>query len=86
MCGLRIIAARIGQNGFRWRNGGVITSILCKPAPDAWVTAHLVEQMLRETTVEQLILWTADPKLLPKVPFGKYRGEKRAEVPSDYLD
>ena len=41
--------------------------------------------MLKVATVEQLISWTLEPKLLPKLPFGKHRGLPWAEVPIDYL-
>jgi exodeoxyribonuclease X len=57
-----------------------------RAAPDAYVTAHLLRDMLAETTVEQLLLWTSEPKLLPRIPFGKYRGSRWSEVPADYLN
>lgn len=41
--------------------------------------------MLEQTTVEQMIVWTRQPKLLPSMPFGKHRGMKWNEVPLDYL-
>jgi exodeoxyribonuclease X len=57
-----------------------------RAAPDAFVTAHLLWDMLEEVSVEQLIAWTAEPKLLPKVPFGKHRGAAWADVSTDYLE
>jgi exodeoxyribonuclease X len=56
-----------------------------RAAPDAFVTAHLLNDMLLETSVEQLVIWTAEPKVLIKVPFGKHRGQKWSEIPDDYL-
>lgn len=56
-----------------------------RAAPDAWVTAHLLVDMLKVATVDQLIAWTMEPKLLPKLPFGKHRGLAWSEVPLDYL-
>lgn len=56
-----------------------------RAAPDAFVTAHLLWDMLDIATVEQLIAWTEEPKLLLKVPFGKHRGALWADVPDDYL-
>ncbi len=53
---------------------------------DAWVTARLLAELLKETSVEQMIAWTAEPKLLPKVPFGKHRNSSWSEVPMDYLN
>ncbi len=57
-----------------------------RASPDAFVTAHLLWDMLGEVSVEQLIAWTLEPKLLPKVPFGKHRGAAWADVPTDYLE
>ncbi len=56
-----------------------------RAGPDAWVTAHLLVRMLEQTTVEQMIEWTRQPKLLPVLPFGKHRGMKWDDVPLDYL-
>jgi exodeoxyribonuclease X len=41
--------------------------------------------MLKQASVEQMVAWTLEPKLLPKVPFGKHRGTVWADVPIDYL-
>jgi exodeoxyribonuclease X len=56
-----------------------------RAAPDAWVTANLLVEMLKEATIEQMVAWTLEPKLLPRVTFGKHRGLSWAEVPLDYL-
>jgi exodeoxyribonuclease X len=53
--------------------------------PDAYVTAHLLWDMLKMTGVEQLVQWSSEPKLLPRVPFGKHKGLRWSEVPVDYL-
>jgi exodeoxyribonuclease X len=42
--------------------------------PDAYVTAHHLRDMLNETSVEQLISWSAEPGLLPRVRSGAYKG------------
>ncbi len=71
-----------------WRNLTLDNELAMPPhraAPDAWVTAHLLSQMLDLATTEQMISWTTEPKLLPKVPFGKHRNMRWSEVPSDYL-
>lgn len=56
--------------------------------PDAYVTAHLLRDMLNEgeASVEQLIAWTERPALLKKVHFGKHRGARWTDVPNDYLE
>lgn len=48
--------------------------------PDAEVTAHLLEHMLQSKTPEELYALTNAPVLLTTVRFGKFRGEKYADV------
>ncbi len=71
-----------------WR-GLRLDPALANPAhragPDAWVTAHILIDLLRSATVEQLIAWTSEPRPLDRVPFGKHRGRAWAEPPDDYL-
>ena len=43
--------------------------------PDAYVTAHHLRDMLNEVAPEQLIAWSAEPGLLPRVPSGPERGK-----------
>lgn len=57
-----------------------------RAGPDAYVTAHILRGLLGVQPVEQLIKWTNEPALLIKCGFGKHRGSKWADVPSDYLD
>jgi exodeoxyribonuclease X len=57
-----------------------------RAGPDAWVTAHLLTELLKVSTTEQMIEWTKQPKQLPTIPFGKHRGSSWQDVPSDYLD
>lgn len=90
-CGLRLWPNAPGHSNQilrYWRELNLDRELAMPPhraAPDAWVTAHLLREMLRETTVGQLIEWTAEPKLLPMVPFGKHRQQKWADIPTDYL-
>lgn len=56
-----------------------------RAGPDAWVTGHLLADLLRTTSVEQMIAWTKEPKLLATIPFGKHRGQSWTEAPMDYL-
>lgn len=56
-----------------------------RAGPDAWVTAHLLLELLRITTVEQMIAWSDQPRPMPTLPFGKHRGATWSEVPADYL-
>jgi exodeoxyribonuclease X len=53
--------------------------------PDAYVTAFILRELLELATKEELIAWTGEPALLPRVTFGQYRGRGWDEVPLDYL-
>lgn len=56
-----------------------------RAGPDAFVTAHILRALLGVQPSEVLIKWTSQPALLTKCSFGKYRGQRWAEVPIDYL-
>lgn len=56
-----------------------------RAAPDAWVTAHILMDLLAEASVEQMIAWTSEPRSLARIPFGKHRGKAWSEPPVDYL-
>lgn len=43
--------------------------------PDAYVTAHHLRDMLNEAPLDQLLLWSGEPGLLPRVPSGQDRGK-----------
>ena len=43
--------------------------------PDAYVTAHHHRDMLNEASLDQLIAWSAEPGLLPRVPTGPDHGK-----------
>jgi len=57
-----------------------------RAGPDAFVTAHILKAALGLATVDNMIQWTAEPSLLPRITFGKHRGSKWADVPADYLE
>jgi len=48
--------------------------------PDAYVTAHHLRDMLNHVGVDQLLAWSAEPGLLPRVPSGPERGRSWAEL------
>lgn len=43
--------------------------------PDAYVTAHHLRDLLNAASLEQLLAWSAEPGLLPRVPAGPDRGK-----------
>jgi exodeoxyribonuclease X len=64
--------------------------VVAQPAhragPDAYATAHTVRAILAlGHTLENLIAWTAEPALLPRIPIGKQRGAKWADVDGGFL-
>ncbi|MGQ2990404.1 MAG: exonuclease domain-containing protein [Brevundimonas sp.] len=71
-----------------WR-GFRLDPALAGPAhragPDAWVTAHILMDLLKETSVDQLLAWSNAPRDIAVVPFGKHRRKPWSEVPADYL-
>lgn len=62
-----------------------IASVAHRAGPDAYVTAFILREQLKKATVEELIAWSAQPALLPRVTFGKHRGSAWSEAPADYL-
>lgn len=64
--------------------------VVAQPAhragPDAYATAHTVRAILAlGHTLEDLIAWTKEPAVLPRIPIGKQRGAKWAEVEEGFL-
>lgn len=53
--------------------------------PDAYVTAHHLRDMLNEASIEQLLVWSDEPGLLPRVPTGPERGRPWAGISADVL-
>jgi exodeoxyribonuclease X len=53
--------------------------------PDAYVTAHHLRDMLNEASVDQLLAWSRQPGLLPRVPAGAARGKAFSALNSDVL-
>jgi exodeoxyribonuclease X len=43
--------------------------------PDAYVTAHHLRDMLNTVSLDQLLAWSREPGLLPRVPSGPNRGQ-----------
>ncbi len=48
--------------------------------PDAYVTAHHLRDMLNEAALDQLLAWSAEPGLLPRIPSGPERGKSWRQV------
>jgi exodeoxyribonuclease X len=53
--------------------------------PDAYVTAHHLRDMLNAASLEQLLLWSEQPGLLPRVPSGPDRRRPWRDLSDDAL-
>jgi exodeoxyribonuclease X len=82
-------APRHSNQVLRYWRGLQLDPTLAMPphraGPDAWVTAHLLVELAERASLDQMITWTSEPKLMPVIPFGKHRGAKWADAPLDYL-
>lgn len=56
-----------------------------RAAPDAYVTSFTLRAMLARASVDELILWSSQPALLPRVPFGQSKGMRWTEVDLGFL-
>jgi exodeoxyribonuclease X len=54
--------------------------------PDCHVTSRILIKCLELAEIDQLIAWSNEPPLLPRVPMGKHFGKPWSEVPTDYLE
>ena len=53
--------------------------------PDAYVTAHHLRDQLNEASVAQLVTWSREPGLLPRVRYGPDRGKEWHEIEEESL-
>jgi exodeoxyribonuclease X len=53
--------------------------------PDAYVTAHHLRDMLNTVSIDQLLAWSDQPGLLPRVPSGVDRGKAFTVLPLEAL-
>lgn len=56
-----------------------------RAAPDAYVTAHHLRDMLNAASIDQLLAWSREPGLLPRVPAGPERGKAFADLSLEAL-
>jgi exodeoxyribonuclease X len=53
--------------------------------PDAYVTAHHLRDMLNQAAIEDLLAWSDEPGLLPRVPAGPERGRPWSDLDGETL-
>jgi exodeoxyribonuclease X len=51
--------------------------------PDAYVTAHHLRDLLNAAPLEDLLAWSREPGLLPRVPAGEHRGKAWPDLADD---
>lgn len=57
-----------------------------RAGPDAYVTAHILKALFADGVKgKDMIAWTKEPKLLPRVNFGKHKGDAWDKIPASYL-
>lgn len=57
-----------------------------RAGPDAYVTAHILKALFNAgATGKQMVAWTKEPRLLPRITFGKHKGTEWKDAPSSYL-
>lgn len=76
----------------RYHLGLEVDADQCRPphraGPDAYLGAALMARILADgrASVDDMVRWSNGPALLPRVNFGKHKGSKWEDVPTDYLD
>ena len=57
-----------------------------RAGPDAYVTAHILLALFDAgATGKDMVAWTKEPRLLPRCPLGKFRGQPWSEVEAGFL-
>lgn len=58
-----------------------------RAGPDSYVTAHILKALFAEgATGKQMVSWTKEPRLLPRITFGKHKGVDWRDAPRSYLE
>jgi len=59
-----------------------------RAGPDAYLGALLMERILREgkASLDDMVRWSKGPALLPRIKFGKHKGKRWEDAPTDYLE
>lgn len=56
-----------------------------RAGPDSYTTAHMLIKAIEKAPLDQLLAWTKESVIMRTVPFGKHKGKKWSEVPTDYI-
>lgn len=57
-----------------------------RAGPDAYITAHILKALFESgATGRDMVAWTKEPKVFPKITFGKHKGTEWKDAPMSYL-
>ncbi len=56
-----------------------------RAGPDAYVTAAILCKLLEHASIEQMVQWSREPRMLPTCPIGKFRGKRWPDVEAGFL-
>ncbi len=57
-----------------------------RAGPDAYVTAHILKALFEAgATGKDMVTWTKEPALFPRINFGKHKGTEWKDAPASYL-
>lgn len=56
-----------------------------RAGPDSYITAHILKALFESgATGREIVAWTKEPALMPRITFGKHKGEWK-DAPTSYL-
>lgn len=62
-----------------------IADLAHRAMPDTYVDAYLLRTLLGKAAVQDMLMWTLEPPLLPACPLNPHRGKPWPDVPVDFL-
>ncbi len=57
-----------------------------RAGPDAYVTAHILRELLQNHSSEELLQWSREPTLPVRINFGKHKGARWSDLDEGYLN
>lgn len=79
-----------GNGSIRYERGLCLGDPRTEPShragPDTFVTAHILLDLLKVLSIEEMLEITRNPVLLRKIDFGEHAGKAFPEIPWDYLN
>jgi len=57
-----------------------------RAGPDTIVTARILLKLLERASIEDMLTWTKEPPVIPRITIGEHRGKPWPHVPGDFLE